>query len=119
MDPLIIAIIAYGISMGGVLIAFGVWMVIMCRRLIRRLDGLIARIDARLGWFDAQEQYADAKSDARKQHVDAKFDARKQHLDAKFDTLQQSIAELKQGYARLEGMMEVILILLSRTPSDR
>ena len=120
MEPVVIAIIAYGVGMGSILIALGVWMVIMCRRMIRRLDALIERFDALLGrGVDSREQYADAKFDARQQHVDARFDARQQHVDARFDTLQQSISELKQGYARLEGMMEVILKLLSRTPSDR
>ena len=108
MTPDVIAIIAVGVGLGGL-------MLTLHQHSNKRIDTLERRFDSMERRFDSMEQ----RFDSYRQHVDTQLEAQRQHFDSRIDVLQASVSDLQQRQSRLEGVMETILELLSRLPAGR
>ena len=113
------AIIAVGVGLGGLIIALAGLLVVLFQILNKRIDGVERRLDSLEQRFGAHTQHTDERFDAQTRHTDDRLDAHTRHTDARFDALQASVSEVQQRYSRLEGMLEAILNLLSRSPLGR
>ena len=108
MESQTTAIIAVGVGLGSLIIALAGLLVVLFQILNKRIDGVERRLDSLEQRFDAQTR-----------HTDDRLDTHTRHTDARFDALQASVSEVQQRYSRLEGMLEAILNLLSRSSLGR